>query len=157
MKKYVIGIDFGTLSGRSVLVDLETGAEVAASVMEYPHGVMDVSLPCGVKLDSDFALQDPRDYMEVLEHIVRDIMNCSKVASESVVGIGIDFTSSTVLPVYQDGMPLCCAEKYQSEPHAYVKLWKHHAAQEQTEIIKKCAQTNGMDLYEINVERDSRR
>ena len=98
MKKYVIGIDFGTLSGRSVLVDLETGAEVAASVMEYSHGVMDVSLPCGVKLDPNSALQDPRDYMEVLENIVRDIMKCSKVAPKNVVGIGIDFTSSTVLP-----------------------------------------------------------
>ena len=140
MKKYVIGIDFGTLSGRSVLVDLETGSEVAASVMEYPHGVMDVGLPCGVKLDSDSALQDPRDYMEVLEHIVTDMMKCSKVAPESVVGIGIDFTSSTVLPVYQDGTPLCYTKKYQSEPHAYVKLWKHHAAQEQADIMEQCAQ-----------------
>ena len=76
-KKYVIGIDYGTLSGRTALIALEDGSEAASSVMEYAHGVMDSQLPCGVKLEADFALQDPADYMEVLEKTIGDVMRQS--------------------------------------------------------------------------------
>lgn len=139
-KKYVIGIDYGTLSGRTALIALEDGSEAASSVMEYAHGVMDSQLPCGVKLEADFALQDPADYMEVLEKTVGDVMRQCGVRPQDVVGIGIDFTSSTVLPVYEDGTPLCYLEKYKSEPHAYAKLWKHHAARQQADMIDEKAQ-----------------
>ncbi len=141
MKKYAIGIDYGTLSGRAVLVDTETGNELAESVLEYPHGVMDESLPSGRALPEKYALQHPGDYIEVLKSTVPDVLSKAGVSAADVAGIGIDFTACTVLPVREDGTPLCFDEKYADEPHAYVKLWKHHAAQpEADEINLKAAQ-----------------
>ena len=139
--KYVIGIDYGTLSGRTVLVDTETGKEVAEATLSYAHGVMDEKLPCGKKLPANYALQHPNDYLEVLRLTVKEVLKRAKVSANEVVGIGIDFTACTVLPIDKYGNPLCMKEEYENEPHAYVKLWKHHAAQpeadEITELAKK--------------------
>jgi len=129
MAKYSIGIDYGTLSGRAVLLNLETGQEVATSVKNYTHGVMDNELPDGTKLGPDWALQHPQDYLEVLQTTIPDVLRKANVSPDDVVGLGIDFTACTILPIYKDGTPLCMVEKYKSRPHAYVKLWKHHAAQ----------------------------
>ncbi|HPB40761.1 MAG TPA: hypothetical protein PLD39_07845 [Flexilinea sp.] len=74
MNKYTIGIDFGTLSGRAVLVDVVTGEEVADSVYIYPHAVMDESLPDGTPLGVDWALQDPQDYLEVYYHTIPELL-----------------------------------------------------------------------------------
>ena len=139
MSKYSIGIDYGTLSGRALLVNLENGEEVAVSVKTYTHGVMDKQLPCGKKLDFDWALQHPQDYLEVLNTIIPDVLSKANVKAEDVIGVGIDFTACTILPVYKDGTPLCFKEKYKSEPHAYVKLWKHHAAQKQANKLNEVA------------------
>ncbi len=149
-RKYSIGIDFGTLSGRAVLVALDNGEEVASAVYDYPHAVMDDFLPCGAKLPIDFALQHPRDYFEVLSFTVPEVLKIGSVSPEQVVGVGIDFTSATVLPVYSDGSPLCFDKKYESRPHAYVKLWKHHAAQGQADRINRLARERGeawLDRY----------
>ena len=149
-RKYSIGIDFGTLSGRAVLVALNNGEEVASSVYDYPHAVMDESLPCGVKLPIDFALQHPRDYLEVLSYTLPEVLRVSGVSPEHIVGVGIDFTSATILPVYSDGSPLCLDKKYENRPHAYVKLWKHHAAQGQADRINRLARERGeawLDCY----------
>ena len=143
MKKYVIGIDFGTLSGRCVLVDVESGAEVAESVLEYAHGVMDERLPSGRALPKLYALQHPQDYLDVLRFTVRDVLSRAKVSRDAVVGMGIDFTSCTVLPIDKDGVPLCFNEKYKDEPHAYVKLWKHHSAQSEADEITALAEERG--------------
>ena len=138
-KQYVIGVDFGTLSGRTVLVCLEDGKEVADSVMNYPHGVMETELPGGAKLKPGSALQDPRDYMAVLEGTVRNVMAKSGVDPASVIGIGIDATSSTLLPVDEAGTPLCALERWKDDPHAYLKLWKHHSCQEEATQIETAA------------------
>ena len=143
MKKYVIGIDYGTLSARCVLVDTDDGAEVAESVLDYAHGVMDDRLPCGKELPKLYALQHPQDYLDVLRFTVRDVFSKSGVSRDSVVGMGIDFTSCTVLPIDKDGVPLCFYEKYKSEKHAYVKLWKHHAAQPEADEITALAEARG--------------
>ncbi len=67
MKRYTIGVDYGTGSGRAVLVDLENGREVSDHVTEYRHGVIDRKLPeSGVELEHEWALQHPHDYIEVL-------------------------------------------------------------------------------------------
>ncbi len=150
MKSYTIGIDFGTLSGRCVLVDTDDGREVAESVYEYPHAVMDESLPEGRKLPPQYALQHPDDYLEVLRHTVRDTLKKAKIPPEQVKGIGVDFTACTLLPVDQNGMPLCLMEAYRNEPHAYVKLWKHHAAQGEADEINKLAKERKepwLDIY----------
>ena len=72
--RYVIGIDYGTLSGRTVLVDASTGQEVAESVCFYDHGVMDETLPGGEKLPPQYALQHPRDYLKVLKTTIPEVL-----------------------------------------------------------------------------------
>ncbi len=136
---FSIGIDFGTLSGRALLVDLTQKKEVDSEVFNYPHGVMESSLPDGTKLPSDFALQDPNDYLEVLSNTIPVILKRNNIKPEQVVGIGIDFTACTMLPVDESGQPLCFKEEYKSNPYAYVKLWKHHAAQKQADRINQLA------------------
>lgn len=129
-EKYSIGIDFGTLSGRALLVRISDGKCIADAVMDYPHAVIDTVLPAsGEKLPADYALQDPHDYLEVLSFIVRKVMADSGVDKEDVISMGVDFTCCTVLPVTKDMTPLCFEEKWAKNKHAYVKLWKHHAAE----------------------------
>ena len=127
MRRYSIGIDYGTLSGRAVLVDVETGEERASAVYDYPHGVMDECLPDGRRLGPDWALQYPQDYLDVLAHTIPALLRQAGAKPEEVVGVGTDFTACTVLPVKADGTPLCFLPEYAGNPHAYVKLWKHHA------------------------------
>ncbi|MEZ0536978.1 ribulokinase [Caldicellulosiruptoraceae bacterium PP1] len=138
-KKYSIGIDYGTQSGRAVLVDVKTGEEIATSVKEYTHGVMDEYLPDGTKLGSDWALQHPYDYIEVLLETIPNVLKESGVSKDDVIGIGIDFTACTMLPIKKDGTPLCYLDRFKSNPNAYVKLWKHHAAQKYANRLNQIA------------------
>ena len=140
---YTLGLDFGTLSGRAVLVDTRDGAEIAESVFDYPHGVMDLQLPSGVKLPPDWALQHPQDYIDVFAHTVPAVLRQSGVDAADVVGIGIDFTASSPMPTTLDGTPLCFLDELRDEPHAYIKLWKHHAAQRQADQINETARQMG--------------
>ena len=142
--RYTIGIDFGTLSGRAVLVDVATGEEVATAVYEYANGVIDRELPgLGVPLPPDTALQDPADYLRTLEVTIPQVLRESGVAPEQVIGIGIDFTACTMLPVKADGTPLCFLEEYRANPHSWVKLWKHHSAQPYANRLNAIARERG--------------
>ncbi len=139
MSKYVIGVDFGTLSGRSVLVDTASGEEIADSEYAYPHAVMDEQLPDGTPLGLDWALQHPNDYLEVFYHTIPDVIAKSGVSASDIIGVGIDFTACTFLPIKRDGTPLCLLEQFRSTPNAYVKLWKHHAAQDKANLLNAVA------------------
>ncbi len=141
MSKYTIGVDFGSLSGRAVLVNVKTGEEVASSTFDYPHKVMDKELPDGTPLGNDWALQDPQDYLDVFNFTIHDVLK--NVSADDVIGIGIDFTACTVLPVKADGTPLCFLEEYKSNPHSYVKLWKHHSAQDKANLLNEIAEKSG--------------
>lgn len=143
MKKYTIGIDFGTLSGRAVLVRVPDGTVVAEASLAYPHGVMDEALPDGTPLPPKFALQHPQDYLEVLYTTLSNVIRDSGVSPEEIGGVGVDFTSCTVIPVKADGTPLCFLPEFENEKHAYVKLWKHHAAQAQADRILSLAKERG--------------
>ena len=143
MKKYVIGIDYGTLSGRCVLVDVNSGDEVAESVLNYPHAVMDERLPNGERLPSSYALQHPEDYLDVLKTTIPDVLKKASITADDVVGLGIDFTACTILPMDMNGTPLCMKDEYKDERHAYVKLWKHHAAQGEADEINELATKRG--------------
>lgn len=143
MKKYTIGVDFGTLSGRAVLVEVNTGEEIMSSVYDYPHAVMDKNLPDGTALGVDWALQHPQDYLDVFAHTIPDLIQKTGVSPENIIGIGTDFTACTVLPVLKDGTPLCFLAEYQSNPHAYIKLWKHHAAQDKANELNRIAEERG--------------
>lgn len=144
MAFYTIGVDFGTLSGRAVLVDTKDGREIAEAMLEYPHGVMDAVL-CDTEmpLPADFALQHPLDYIEVLEAVIPAVLEKGGVKKEEVIGICVDFTSCTVLPIKKDLSPLCLDPVYKNNPHAYVKLWKHHAAQPYADRINELATARG--------------
>jgi L-ribulokinase len=140
----VIGIDFGTLSGRAVVVRAADGAELGSAVRDFAHAVIDRELPAsGERLPPDWALQDPEDYLEVLRETVPAALRESGVAPDDVIGIAIDFTASTPMPTLRDGTPLCTLEEYRERPHAYPKLWKHHAAQEQADRINALAEERG--------------
>ena len=140
---YTIGLDFGTLSGRAVLVDTRDGSEVAESVFDYPHAVMDLQLPSGKRLPPDWALQHPQDYLDVFANTIPAVLAQSGVDPAEVKGIGIDFTASSPMPTQSDGTALCFLDDLKDEPHTYVKLWKHHAAQRQADQINETARQMG--------------
>jgi len=141
---YVIGVDFGTLSGRAVVVRAADGEELGTAVHEYPHGVIEHELPVsGERLPAQWALQDPADWIDVLRTAVPAAVAAAGIAPEQVVGIGTDFTASTPLPVLRDGTPLCRVPGLERRPHAYPKLWKHHAAQRHADRVNEVAEERG--------------
>jgi len=146
MAKYSLGIDFGTESGRALLVDVSTGEEVATSVYKYKNGVLDEYLPDGeTKLGHDWALQDPEDYIRVLQNTIPEVLKSANVKPEDVIGVGIDFTACTMLPIDKNGTPLCMLDEFRKEPNAWVKLWKHHAAQPQANKINEIGRQRNED------------
>ncbi len=140
---YALGVDFGTESGRALLLDLRTGAEVAVSEVRYPHGVIDRALPSGEPLAPDWALQHSGDWVAVIERAIPEVLDREPSAREYVVGLGVDFTSCTVLPVDAEGVPLFTQERFASRPHAWPKLWKHHAAQPVADRLNEVALERG--------------
>jgi L-ribulokinase len=146
MKKYTIGVDFGTESGRAVLVDVSNGRELADAIYSYKNGVIDERLPIAekdVRLEPDWALQDPEDYIRTFQNTIPSVIKKTGINPDDVIGIGIDFTACTMLPVKQDGTPLCIIPEYRANPHAWVKLWKHHAAQSEADKINAMARQMG--------------
>lgn len=142
--KYVIGVDYGTLSGRALVVRVSDGVELASAVHEYPHSVMDATLASsGAVLPPEWALQVPQDYREVLQKAVPEAVEAAGIDPADVIGIATDFTASTPMPVLADGTPLNEVEGYADRPHAYIKLWKHHAAQGQANRINQLAGERG--------------
>ena len=141
--QFVVGVDFGTLSARALVVRVSDGAEVGTAVSEYAHGVIDRELPGYGELPPDWALQDPGDYTDALGAAVRAAIADAGVAPEQVIGIATDFTASTCLPALADGTPLCQLPGLAARPHAYPKLWKHHAAQPHADRINAAAHERG--------------
>lgn len=148
MSKYSIGVDYGSESARALLLNIKTGEEVASEMMEYPHLVMSEQLPCGKKLEPFWALQHPKDYIDTLEYVVKKVIEKSEVSQDDIIGLGIDFTACTILPMKKDGTPLCYLDEYKSNPHAYVKLWKHHAAQDEANKLNEIAHKMGEKFIE---------
>jgi L-ribulokinase len=144
---YAIGIDFGTESGRALLLDLEDGREAAVVEVRYPSGVIDRALPeTDEALPTDWALQDPDDYVTVVETAVPAVLAAAGVSPEHVVGLGVAFTSCTVLPVTAEGVPLCRVPRWRPHRHAWPKLWKHHSAQPVADRLNQVANARGEDF-----------
>jgi L-ribulokinase len=135
---YVVGVDFGTLSARALVVRVSDGAELGTAVHEYARGVIDSQLG-GTGLPPDWALQDPADWMAALGAVVPAAVSRAGIDPAQVIGIATDFTASTCLPVTAAGTPLCFLPTLASRPHAYPKLWKHHAAQSHADRINALA------------------
>lgn len=132
---FTVGIDYGTESGRAVVVRVRDGQEVGAAIVPYPDGVLDERLPSGARLGPDWALQNPRDYLLVVEKAVPKALKLAGVRGDRVIGLGTDFTASSPMPTLRDGTPLCSIKAFRNNPHAWVKLWKHHAAQPEANRI----------------------
>ncbi len=147
--KFALGIDYGTESGRAVVVRLRDGKLLSSSVVPYPDGVIDDRLPGGAKLEPDWALQNPLDYLYVLEKAVPKALKDAKVKAQDVIGIGTDFTASSPMPAKADGTALSALPKFRKVPHAYVKLWKHHAAQPEANRINEIGRERNEDFIRI--------
>ena len=147
--KFVIGIDFGTESGRVVVARVRDGEEMAAAVVPYPDGVLGEKLPGGARLEPDSALQNPRDYYLVLEDGVPRALKEAGVKAEDVIAVGTDFTSCTVFATTQDGTPLCFLPKYRREPLAWAILWKHHATQPEADRITEIGRERNEEFIRI--------
>ena len=143
MSRYTVGLDFGTLSARALLADTADGKVLHTVSADYPHGVLDVCLPSGKPLPKGFALQHPGDYLFALYETVPVLIRESGVRPEEIAGIGIDFTSSTLLPLREDGTPLCLLDEFREEIHAWPKLWKHHSTAPYAREIEKVAEARG--------------
>ncbi|UUL76323.1 ribulokinase [Pseudarthrobacter sp. Fe7] len=147
----VIGVDYGTLSGRAVVVRVRDGKELGSAVHEYPHAVVTDVLPRdtagddGARLPGEWALQVPNDYRDVLRVAVPAAVAAAGIDPAAVVGVATDFTACTMVPVKADGTPLNELPGYGNRPHAYVKLWRHHAAQGQADRINRIAAERGED------------
>jgi L-ribulokinase len=142
--KYALGLDFGTESARAVLANAATGDIVATVVHPYADGVVDEHLPGEDKsLPPDWALQNPSDWIAALEMTIPSVVDQSGIDPESIVGIGLDFTSCTVLPTTREGTPLSTLDEFRHRPHAWPKLWKHHSAQPQADRVNEVAAGRG--------------
>lgn len=139
MDKYVIGLDYGTLSARAVLVSVGCGEVAAESIYPYPHGILNTISGGDEELPVDFALQEIDDYVEAMYETIWTVVKQSGCRAEDVIGIGIDATSSTFLPLTKSGTPLCKTEQFRTNPHAWLKLWKHHGAQEEADRMTELA------------------
>lgn len=140
MSKFAIGIDYGSGSGRVAVVNVKTGEVAGTHVTEYKHGVITDHLPHNhIKLKRDTALQHPQDYIDVLEQSIPLSLQAANVKAEDIIGIGIDFTACTIIPVNESFEPLSFNKKWKDNPNAWVKLWKHHAAQEQANRMNELA------------------
>ena len=137
--RYTVGVDFGTLSARAVVVRVSDGAELSCAVHDYADGVLDDRLPSGRPLPADWALQNPADWVAALRSAVPAAIRAAGVDPAQVIGIGTDFTACTVLPADTQGRPLCELEAFADRPHAWPKLWKHHAAQPAADRINALA------------------
>jgi L-ribulokinase len=154
-ENYVIGVDYGTLSGRALVVRVRDGKELGSGVYDYPHAVVSDVLPGDVaadvadgpaaRLPGEWALQVPNDYRDVLRYAVPAAIADAGIDPALVVGIATDFTACTMVPVKSDGTPLNELDGFANRPHAYVKLWRHHAAQPQADRINDLAAQRGED------------
>lgn len=137
-KRYSLGLDFGTLSARAILADVENGDVLPQeSVFHYPHAIIH-SLE-SLTLPADFAIQHPSDYIEALDFLICDVISKNEIEPSSIIGIGVDFTDCTVLPIDEALTPMCLRSEYRLEPHAYAKLWKHHVKEEYASKISEQA------------------
>jgi len=148
-EKFAIGIDYGTESGRVVVVRVRNGEEAGAAVIPYPDGVIDEKIPGGPRLEPDWALQNPRDYLLVVEKGIPRALKAAGVRPDAVAGVGTDFTASTPLPTKADGTPLCFLPEHRKQPHAWVKLWKHHAAQPEANRINEIGRERDEEFLRV--------
>ena len=139
-ERFSIGFDFGTESVRVLITNVRNGKIAGQAVDNYRHGVIDSLLPSsGEKLPPDYALQHPQDWLDSSASACQTAMRDGKITPDSIVGVGVDFTSCTMLPTLADGTPLSLLDRFKNEPLAWPKLWKHHGAKAETDRMNQIA------------------
>ncbi len=150
MKKYVMGLDFGTLSVRAVIIDALAGKEAASAVCAYEHGVMDSVLPNGTPVSRGTALEEPADYVKSMKNVISQALQNASLLSTDIIGVGVDFTSSTVMCVDKNGRPMCEYDEFSGDENAYAKLWKSTSAGAEAKRMTEVARERGeawLDIY----------
>lgn len=151
-KQYSIGLDFGTLSARAIIADTENGTPLPhESIFTYPHAIL--SEIGGKKIPQNYALQHPQDYIDALVFLLTDVLSKNGIDKKSVIGIGIDFTDCTVLPINESFVPLCLLDEYKNEPHAYAKIWKHHTNEKYARQIEAAALSYDSSILSVTGKR----
>ena len=166
MSKYTIGLDYGTNSVRGLLVDVQSGEEIASSVFPYPHGKGGIILD---ERDPDVARQHPQDYLDGAESVITGVLTQAAewpgFAPNQVIGLGVDTTGSTPIPVDTEGTPLALKPEFEGNPAALVYLWKDHtgyaeaaeitelAAELRPDYLAKCGGTYSAEWYWSKVLR----
>ena len=143
---YTIGLDYGTLSGRALLVDIGNGEVMGEAVMDYPHGVMTTALPTGDPIPRGWAFQHPQDYLDVLEYIVPTVIKESGVDPAKIIGVGVDFTGCTLVTLNREGTPLCFLPEFEHNPLSWVIHWKHHGATPYKETVQAAVEAYDPEL-----------
>ncbi len=141
MNKYALGLDFGTNSCRALLVDVANGRELATHVYPYPSGRDGVIVDAA---DPNLARQNPADYIKGIEATIKGVLKKAKSARKNfnpsdVVGIGVDTTGSSPMPVDAQGKPLCFDARFKKNPAAMVWLWKDHTGYAEAKLITETA------------------
>ncbi|RKY13300.1 MAG: ribulokinase [Planctomycetota bacterium] len=156
MMTYTIGLDYGSNSVRCVIVDTSNGNEVGTAVFNYPTGNAGIILDAN---DHNVARQNPTDYIEGLEVTIKDAIEEAKILPDEIVGIGVDTTGSTPLPIDKDGTPLGLLDEFKDNPNAMAWLWKDHtgygeaaeitelAEKEHPEYLAKCGGTYSSEWF----------
>jgi len=159
-KAYVLGLDFGTNSARALIVDPKNGQEIATAVANYPSGEAGIILD---RKDPNVARQDPADWLSAMTRCTRAAIRKAKSARgfqpEHIVGIGVDATASTPLPVDETGVPLSRQKRFAKNINAFAWLWKDHtsfaeareitdaAAKDHPEYLAKCGGTYSSEWF----------
>ncbi|MBM3284807.1 MAG: ribulokinase, partial [Candidatus Aminicenantes bacterium] len=160
-RSVTLGLDFGTNSVRALLADVRNGEEIATAVHDYERGQAGVILDPS---DPNLARQDPREYVTGAEAVVKKVLAEARAADRSfdpgcVIGIGIDTTGSTPLPVDRSGAPLAFSDGLKDNPNAMAWLWKDHTAhaeaaeitalarREHPEYLAKCGGTYSSEWF----------
>jgi L-ribulokinase len=145
MNKYTIGVDYGTNSVRALVVDISSGAEIATAVYDYPSGEAGILLD---PADPNLARQNPVDYIEgfyqSVRNAVRDAANTDEFQADQVVGIGVDTTGSTPIPVNKDGIALATIDQFKENLASHAWLWKDHTSHAEAEEITCKATESGL-------------
>ncbi len=141
-RKYSIGLDFGTNSVRALVVDTADGREVGTSVIAYKSGKAGIILD---PADDNLARQDPADWLEGIKTSVREALAKAsrtdrRFRPENVIGIGVDTTGSTPLPVDRTGKPLALLKEFKKDPAAHAWLWKDHTGHTEAAEITALAE-----------------
>ena len=127
--KFTIGIEFGNQTVTALLVNVSNGKCTNSATYQYTHGIITEKLPeSNIKLAPGWALHHPRDYITALKRTVPRLLKGNGIDADQVIGIGVSFADSTLIPVTSDGTPLALLDEFKDDPNAWPKIGRHTAA-----------------------------